>query len=957
MPSPVTLPRVLAVELDARLTRLERACRAAGVPFHDDAGVDTHLARVLLASDFAYASFLRTPELLGQELVQLMGDPRYADARAGTLRATTSPAELRTALRRFREREALRLIWRDVNGLDDVETTLLGSSMLARVAIDVALAGAEREVAARHGIVRDASGRPQRLVVLGFGKLGGDELNFSSDVDLAFAYAEPGDSDGARPLAAEEYFARIGRALVALLADRDADGYVFRVDLRLRPYGNAGRIALSFAAMEQYYQREGRDWERYAWIKARPVAGDRVAGARLLELLRPFVYRRYLDYTAFAGLREMKALIDAEVARQDLAGNLKLGPGGIREIEFVVQLAQMIRGGREPTLRASGLLAALAACEQRGIIAAASARRLRESYRFLRRVENRVQMFADAQTHELPADPSARERIAWALDYPGVDALEADIARHRGVVAEEYAAALAPEPPRAESRSEVDWTLLWQQAGAGIVDAEALAKGGFADGAAAASALSKVLDSAGVRTFSARARGRFDRVMPRLLAVAARQSEPMTCLERMLQLVQAIARRSAYLALLDERPAALARVAGVFAASAFLAERVVAHPLLLDDLFDDRDVVDIPDRGAVTGEIDRRLGADPAVDTGIVLETVQEERQSARFRIGLAVLGGHIDAVAATRALTGVAEAALATVLATAARDLAAVHGVFPGRASALDGFAVIGYGSFGGESLGFDSDLDLVFVHDGTPADAESSGERPLDPARYYARLAQRVVHLLESRTRSGPLYEVDMRLRPDGSKGLLVTSLEAYAGYQRERAWTWEQQALVRARAIAGDPAVCRAFAKVRSGLLMRPRDQATVVTDLVSMRSRWRRERDRSDAGRIDLKQGLGGLVDIGFLLQGLVLLHAADHQGLCGSTNDGGLIGIASACGLLDPGQHGRLAEAHAHLLARALACTLDGRPRVVLRDAATAASAQAVVETARELGFDFTAIAG
>src|SRR5512146_2701202 len=394
-PRPVRHDRAmpLSAELSefvaARYAQLIARCREANVALYDDAGVAEHIQRVLLASDFAHESFRRDPALLGPDLVALMGDPRPADARRPPWPESLDEAGALRALRRYRCREAVRLIWRDVNGLDSVEQTLSGASALAEACLDLALDHAERALTRRHGVPRDDAGRPQHLVVLAFGKLGGGELNFSSDIDLVLAFAENGQTDGARPLANEAFFARVAQQLVKLLAEITVDGYAFRVDLRLRPFGSAGRVALSFAAMEQYYQREGRDWERYAWIKARPVAGDIAAGKRLLETLRPFVYRKYLDYTAFAGLREMKALIDAEVARKDLAQHLKLGPGGIREIEFIVQLLQLIRGGREPGMRARGLLPALAACEQLGFIPTSRAVKLRAAYRFLRRLENR----------------------------------------------------------------------------------------------------------------------------------------------------------------------------------------------------------------------------------------------------------------------------------------------------------------------------------------------------------------------------------------------------------------------------------------------------------------------------------------------------------------------------------------------------------------------------------------
>ncbi|GAA0718991.1 bifunctional [glutamate--ammonia ligase]-adenylyl-L-tyrosine phosphorylase/[glutamate--ammonia-ligase] adenylyltransferase [Dokdonella soli] len=949
---PIPWPRATAAFLNERLSRLEAACREAAVPFYDDAGVDDHLERVLLASDFAYTSFLRDPRLLGPDFLQLMSDPRHADARAGALVDGHDDAALRSALREFRLREALRLIWRDVNGADAIETTLAGASVLAETCLEAALRGAEHQVAARHGVVRDANGRPQRLVVLALGKLGGGELNFSSDIDLVFAFAEHGDSDGARPLDAGTYFARVGQALVSLLADRNADGYVYRVDLRLRPFGNAGRLALSFAAMEQYFQREGRDWERYAWIKARPVAGDRNAGARLLDTLRPFVFRRYLDYTAFAGLREMKALIDAEVARKDLADHLKLGPGGIREIEFIVQLVQLIRGGREPTLRVRGLLPALAACEQLGFMPAERAKRLRDAYRFLRRLENRVQMFADQQAHEIPAEEVVRQRFALALGRADWASLAAELQVHRAAVAEEFAALMAVDARNAARHTQAQWPEFWRAlAAGGGVDPGTLAAAGFDPPQEVVAELEGLLGSAALRNMSARARERLDRVMPALFAAAAAQMDPARVLVRLLRLVHAIARRSVYLALLDEQPAALRRLSTVFAASAFLAERVSAHPLLLDDLFDDR-VDSAPlRRDAIEAELARRLAVLGESDPEAEIELIQEQRQSALFRIGLAFIAGRLDAVATARALAEVAEVVLGAVLRIAERDIVAAHGRLDGQsASEGTGLAIVAYGSFGGAELGFGSDLDLVFLYDDERARGESGGAKPLDGSRYYARLAQRIVHLLGMLTRAGRLYEVDVRLRPDGSKGMLVLSLAAWESYQRERAWTWELQALVRASAVAGDVVLARRFSEQRRDLLATPRDAATIRTDVVAMRTRWRAERDRSDAQQFDLKQGPGGLVDLEFLLQGLVLLHASQHPPLLASGNSADLIAALVAVGALSAEDATALAAAHAALLACAIRCTLDGRPRVILRSDTIEREAEVVRGVAQRYGF-------
>jgi len=772
-------------------------------------------------------------------------------------------------------------------------------------------------------------------------------LNFSSDIDLVLAYPQGGESDGARVLDNSEYFVRMGRQLVRLLHEPTTDGICARVDLRLRPFGNAGRLALPFAAMEQYYQREGRDWERYAWIKARTVAGDRNAGKQLQEMLRPFVYRKYLDYTAFAGLREMKALIDAEVARKDLADNLKLGPGGIREIEFIVQLVQLIRGGREPSLRVRGLLPALTACEARGHIPASRARALRQAYVFLRRLENRVQMLRDAQTHDLPEDDLTRERLALALDYPAWEPLAEELARHRDIVANEFAAMLMPEGGAKASVPAAD-AILWQRACDESLDAGVLEASGFQPGAEAADALLKLPQASQLRAMPARAREQLDHLMPQLLAAARDTSAPVPSLLRLCRLVQTVARRPSYLALLEEQPSARKRLAQLFADSAFLAERVIAQPLLLDDVLDPR-IDQLPlKRSDISAEIARVLATLDEREAEAELERINEFKSSIAFRLGLAFNDGRADAVATARRLAALAESAVNAIAALAEREVIAAHGRLPGEGS---GFSILGYGSLGGEELGFASDLDLVFVFDGQRAQAISDGARPLEGSRWYQRLTQRVMNWLTVLTRAGRLYEVDTRLRPDGSKGLLVGSLEAFVAYQESRAWTWEHQALLRARPVAGDTALNAELADVRRRTLAVPRDRAAVLAEVSSMRQRWRAERDRSSETLIDLKQGRGGLLDIEFALQGLVLAHASQSPRLLSTTANAGLIELCRDAGLLDTAQANCFTRAHAELLRRALLCTLDLRSRLAARDAELEALCGEVNVVTRALGFE------
>lgn len=925
------LPDALVPLADRALARLASVAGAALEP-----GRVPFLRRLAVSSDFAIDTLCRQPALL----------PHLAQAGCPPLPAPVldplQPADWPMQLRRWRTAMSTRLVWRDLAGLDSVAQTLAGATTLAEQCLRLGLEALEQEFAGRHGVIRDAEGTVQRLVVFGLGKLGGGELNFSSDVDLVYAYPQGGQSDGPRPLAAEEYFARLGQRLARLLDDTTVDGFSHRVDLRLRPFGSAGRVALSFAGMDQYFQREGRDWERYAWLKARAVAGDIAAGEDWLATLRPFVYRRYLDYTALDGLRTMKAAITAEVARRDMHEDIKRGVGGIREIEFLCQALQLIRGGREPALRERRLLQALDALVDSGQMAPADGAALREAYLFLRRLENRLQMLRDAQTHTLPEDPLDRLRIAVGLGHPGWEALRSELAAHQRRVNAEFAALLAPRRGRQAAPDALSgyWRAL-----PGSSDPGLLAEAGFADAAAAAQMLREFAQSLGVRSLSDAARARLDRVLPALLHAATGSPQPDAALRRVLGLLQAVLRRTSYLALLDEQPSALARLVDVLARSALLAERLVAYPLLLDELLDVRVSGAMPSAAEMRVECRQVLALD---DPEAALRALNEIRLALSFRMAMASLDGRQRAVDSTRQLAELAQAVVETVLELAEADLRMAHGAVPGGR-----FAVIGYGSLGGLELGFGSDLDLVFLYD-HPREVEASdGARPLEPGRWFARLAQKVMALLGAVTAAGRLYDIDVRLRPDGGKGALVSSLASYREYQRERAWTWEHQALVRARGVAGDARLRAAFEEVRAQTLSRVRDPQMLLGDVVKMRQRMRAELDRSDAARMDLKQGTGGIVDLEFLLQAGVLVEAARQPALLQPRDTPGLIDALSGSGWLSAGQGEALRLAHATLLDLGLACTLDRRPRMATRSDALDA-ARATITTccqARGLAFD------
>ncbi|MET0808489.1 MAG: bifunctional [glutamate--ammonia ligase]-adenylyl-L-tyrosine phosphorylase/[glutamate--ammonia-ligase] adenylyltransferase [Pseudoxanthomonas sp.] len=926
-------PNALDPLVERGLSRL-RAASPQAAALLEDIAFAARVAQVIVASDFALETLRRQPVLLAV----FAHDDGATSFNPPALQAGESsgwPEQLRL----FRAAESTRLVWRDVLGLDDVDATLIGSTRLAETCLQLGLEALEIEFAQRHGVVRAADGTAQRLVVFGLGKLGGGELNFSSDIDLVYAYPQGGESDGARALAAEDYFARLGQRLARLLDEPTVDGFCHRVDLRLRPFGNAGRVALSFAGMDQYFQREGRDWERYAWLKARTVAGDIDAGEQWLHSLRPFVYRRYLDFTALDGLRDMKAAIAAEVARRELADDIKRGPGGIREIEFLAQALQLIRGGRDATLRERRLLPALRALMETRQITAEDGEALIEAYRFLRKLENRLQMLRDAQTHALPEDPLDRTRIAQGLAYADWGALVSALEVQRARVAAEFNELLAPREHQVVPGALAQyWRGLPASGDAGV-----LAGSGFADAAGADAGLRDFAQSAGVMGLSDGARARLDRVLPALLEAAAHSSQPDAALKRLLLLLRAILRRTSYLALLDEQPSALDRLVDVVARSALLAERLALYPLLLDELLDTRVGGPMPVREEIRRECEAALQED---DPEIALRLLNERRLALSFRIALAALDGRQPASDSTRQLAWLAEEVVRVVLAMVRADVVAAHGSVAGGR-----FAVIGYGSLGGEELGFGSDLDLVFLYD-AGASAISDGARPLEAGRWYARLAQKLVALLGAVSGAGRLYDVDVRLRPDGAKGLLVSSLASYREYQLTRAWIWEHQALVRARAVAGDASLLEEFEVIRAATLSQPRDASALRGKICDMRLKMRAELDRSDAARFDLKQGAGGLVDLEFMVQYLVLRESGTHAALLAPRDTQSLILALESTGAFDQAQAASLRRVHAWFVAQGLICTLDRRQRLLAESEALVEARAVVEEAVRAHGLSF-----
>lgn len=783
-----------------------------------------------------------------------------------------SEDDFAAALRRFRNHAQVIIGWRDLAGADTLETTLALLSDTAQQCIEAALCHAEQAVSARHGRLLDTDGKPMRLIVIALGKLGGRELNFSSDVDLVFSHAGPGASTGARPLDAGDWCTRVARRLVRLLGELTRDGFVYRVDTRLRPFGEAGALVNGSGAMENYYQMHGRDWERYAWIKARPVAGDIAGGRHLITSLRPFVYRRYLDYGAFESLRDMKALIDRQVARAEWQDNIKLGRGGIREIEFVAQAFQLVRGGQEPRLQDTRLLPTLSRLARGGHVSADAAAELAQAYRFLRRLENRLQLWADQQTHDLPTQAQPRRALAAAMAMPDWAALRAELdavrSRVHDVFEQVFAAPQAAAAAHAADRQQL--LALWEGELTAAESTRLLAQYGLADAAAICTALTDLQRQNRYRQLHSRGRRWLTQLVPLLFTTAADMETPDLALLRTLSVLAAVIGRSTYMALLVEYPDGLARLMRLCEASPWVTGQIARQPSLLDALLDPSQLYRPAGHRELEATLSAELAALPARDLEREMDLLRRFTQRAMLRIAAADISRALPLMVVSDHLTELAEVVLDTALHMARQQMTARYGRAYRQDGQQAGFCVIGYGKLGGLELGYGSDLDLVFVYDG-PRDALTDGGQQLPNHVYFTRLAQRLIHILSLRTPAGRAYDIDLRLRPSGDSGLLAMPIDAFASYQRDHAWTWEHQALVRARPIAGSIGLGARFKHIRQGILAQPRDLSLLAAAVQSMRERMRTRLDGSTAHELDVRQMHGGLIDIEFMAQFAALYH--------------------------------------------------------------------------------------
>ena len=810
---------------------------------------------------------------------------------------------LPAAMRRLRNLLVAAIVSRDIDGKAHLDEVLSAISGFADFAIKTHLDDLYRQMTVRHGIpTGEESGRAQQLIVIGMGKLGGGELNVSSDIDLIFVYPEDGDTvttnADQRSLSNHEFFVRLGKKLIADISEITEDGFSFRVDMALRPNGNSGPLAASLSMLEEYLMVQGREWERYAWVKARAITGSSEDIATLEGIVRPFVYRRYLDFGSIDALRSMHAQIRADVIRQETrhperTTNVKLGRGGIREIEFLSQVFQLIRGGRDPELRDRSTRKTLQTLSERKFLSATACHDLLDDYEFLRNLEHRLQYLDDAQTHVLPANPEDQLIVAKMAGFHDVAAMNVELERRQKRVAEQFDIIFVQK--NNNDTQEDDGVLANAAPVFEAIDPETLAHYlsslGFNDPSPSAKNLLSSWNSTRIRSLSEQRRSQLYSLIQAALPIIAQQSE--TCsstLIRLLDFFETIARRSAYLALLTEYPHTLKRVIRMMAASDWAAKYLTRHPVLLDELLDDTSLQAEPDWSEFAQECRRQLTAFHG-DTERQMDVLREQHHAQLFRLLAKDIDGLLTIERLADHLSALADLLIDIALETVWKSLPNHHRDSPR-------FAVIAYGKLGGKELGYASDLDIIFLYD---------DDNPEAPA-IYAKLAQRFITWMTSHTSAGILFDVDIALRPDGASGLLVSSFTAFEKYQRQSAWVWEHQALTRARFCAGDPEIGARFESLRTALLKMPREKEELTQEVLAMRERMR-DAHPNESNLFDLKHDSGGMIDIEFIVQYLVLLHAGQYPELTADIGNIALLKLLGQLHLIDASLAERVADAY------------------------------------------------
>lgn len=814
---------------------------------------------------------------------------------------------LKKALRQLRQRVILRAMFRDLNGLagfraDGLDEVVQTTSNLAEIALNTATNYLQEWLQSLHGKPLSIMGAPQNLIVIGMGKLGGRELNVSSDIDLIFAYESEGETtqgQNKQTISNQDFFTKLAKKLISAIDETTEDGFVFRVDMRLRPFGSEGVLVSNLDALEEYYQNNGREWERYAWIKGRTInqTNDLGSQSNVEKLLKPFIFRKYLDYNALASMRDLKLQIHRDVTQKGQQDNIKLGRGGIREIEFIAQVFQLIRGGQDASLQIKSTLAVLNLLKNKGLLQEKTVDELIAAYVFLRNLEHRLMYVDDQQTQDLPKTDEAKARIASAMNYKDWEALLSALDAHRKIVAQHFDATFSEKSPT-QNQSEISTeTAIWQ----GIIEKEAALKAlldrGYTDAEQTLARLQMLRASNRYQQLPELSRQRFDVLMPHAIGQSATMPNPDITLLRVTDVFESICRRASYLALLAEHTQAMHLLVKLCSSSPWLANYLAQHPILLDELLDMRTLYAAPDFAAMRLELIKRL-AEFVGDIERQMDLMRHFKHANVFRFAAQDINGELALETLSDYLSALADLIVGVALETIWPKIKGAHVAVPK-------FAVIGYGKLGSKELGYASDLDIIFLYDNTHENArdnDSATEVGENLPEIYARFAQRFSSWFNTLTSAGLLYETDLQLRPDGNSGLLVSSVAAFRNYQLNKAWVWEHQALTRARFVAGDPIIGAAFDAIRTEVLMQARDIQNLKAEVMQMREKMHLSQKTGAqtfvANMFDIKHNTGGIIDVEFLVQYCVLAHAKQYPQLTENIGNIALLKLLASLNIIN-----------------------------------------------------------
>lgn len=823
------------------------------------------LAKLLAMSEFASKQISQNPQYVSELYTEAsLQQARTKQHYLNLIQSSAQQPQLQfmSALRKFRNKEMLRIAWRAIGSQIATETILEELSNLADACILTTL---------DHLMTQDKfstqpldkSGSPQKLYVVALGKLGGKELNFSSDIDIYFAYPEESQPSSAKALPASLYFKSLAKQLVQTLAEITKDGFVYRVDLRLRPQGHSGPMVMSFDALETYYQEQGRDWERYAMIKARIVNQDQQYSPKLNSIFRPFVYRRYVDFTVMEALRSLKLIIQREIRIKHLQEDVKRGPGGIREIEFICQSYQLIRGGREPSLQTTNIFDVLHTLECLQIIPTAQKQKLYNAYIFFRTLENAIQMQNDQQTHQLPTDPASMKQIWVALNFTSQATFHSELHQHKQNVSEIFSNMLQVKEINYQDDERVLETQLINLCRDKLGDVpseDLLLSLGFLKPNEAYQRLTALLASRRYQKLTQIAKMRLEKFLPMLLISLQAHPDIDNLFFRLLSLLENVLKRSTYLALLTENPTTIQHLLKLYSISSWINQHVTEFPFLLENLLDEESLYQPLTEDELQEQLSQHLNAVQDIEQKI--EQLKRFKLMQQLRVAAAFASNKLAPHQVSMHLSRTANVILKQVTQLAKQDSIKKY---PDKQSTLDTFTIIAYGKLGSFELNMNSDLDLVFLHQ---CDSENE--------ILITKLARKILYLLNSRSLGGILYTVDTRLRPSGSSGLLVSHIDAFEDYQCHKAWTWEHQALIKARTLSGSDLIRQRFEKIRQQVLCQKREKYKLAEDISQMRVKMKQE--HKNRGDLTLKSQPYGLIDVEFVSQYIVLAFANHHPEL-------------------------------------------------------------------------------